>query len=534
MVQIRYAALMLVLTAALCGTAGQAPRFLTDDPIQAMPPPLPLKKIAPQQIGDLRDFLTQSRRPDPPPRKPAGAINTLGEVPDSEWFTNRHAQHRMSRSELQQGPPAEAPVPPFTVTGSKHEGITPGFKMRDARGRQYFVKTDPIGNPEMATGSDVIVSRFLFAIGYNTPKNDAVDLKISDLKLSNKATIKTPGERSRPMIRNDVEQMVNQIPHYPDGSFRIMASLAVPGEPVGPFQFEGTRQDDPNDIVPHEDRRDLRGLYVFSAWLNNTDAKAENSLDVLVSEEGISFVRHYLLDFGSALGSDGDFPKDPRLGHEYMVPKLLDAVKQIVTFGMPPAPWEQAHFPKLPAVGNFESQVFDPDSWKPDYPNPAFIRRLPDDEYWAAKQVMAFTDDDIRAIVEAARFTDPRSTDYIVTTLAERRDKIGRTFFSKVLPLDHFRVENNELMFEDLAVRYRFQPPQPYSFHWRRFDNVTQAHAPVSGSQSAHLPDEAAQAPLGSYFEAVIQKTSEPGKSVSVYLRKERNGYKVVGIDRMP
>src|SRR5262245_21957874 len=247
MVEIRHAALMLVFTAALCGTAGQNPRFLADDPIPAMPPPLSVKKIAPQRVGGLRDFINQSRRPDPPPGKPAGAINTLGEVPDSEWFTNRHAQHRMSRSELQQGPPAEAPVPPFTVTGSKHEGITPGFKMRDARGRQYFVKTDPIGNPEMATGSDVIVSRFLFAIGYNTPKNDAVDLKISDLKLSNKATIKTPGERSRPMIRNDVEQMVNQIPHYPDGSFRIMASLAVPGEPVGPFQFEGTRQDDPND-----------------------------------------------------------------------------------------------------------------------------------------------------------------------------------------------------------------------------------------------------------------------------------------------
>src|SRR5215831_475570 len=218
MVQIRYAALMLVLTAALCGTAGQAPRFLTDDPIQAMPPPLPLKKIAPQQVGDLRDFLTQSRRPDPPPRKPAGAINTLGEVPDSEWFTNRHAQQRMSRSELQQGPPAEAPVPPFTVTGSKHEGITPGFKMRDARDRQYFVKTDPIDNPEMATGSDVIVSRFLYAIGYNTPKNDAVDLKISDLRLSNKSIMKTADGRSRQMTWSDVEQIVNRIPQYPDGS----------------------------------------------------------------------------------------------------------------------------------------------------------------------------------------------------------------------------------------------------------------------------------------------------------------------------
>src|SRR5437762_8186287 len=232
MAQVRQAALMLILTAALWGSArGQAPRFFADDPIQAMPPPLSVKKDVAQNINDLADFLSQSRRSVPPPRSPAGAVNTIGEVPDSEWFTNRHAQRRMSRSELQQGPPAEAPILPFTVTGSKHDGITPGFRVRDAKGRPYFVKTDPIDNPEMATGSDVIVSRFLYAIGYNTPKNEAVDLKLSDLRLSNKAMIAIAGQRPRRMTWNDVEQIVNQIPHYRDGSFRIMASLAIDGEP---------------------------------------------------------------------------------------------------------------------------------------------------------------------------------------------------------------------------------------------------------------------------------------------------------------
>jgi hypothetical protein len=119
-----------------------------------------------------------------------------------------------------------------------------------------------------------------------------------------------------------------------------------------------------------------------------------------------------------------------------------------------------------------------------------------------------------------------------VKTLAERRDKIGRTFFSKVLPLDHFSVENQELIFDDLANRYGFQTPQSYEVRWFSFDNIQQKNTPLSSSGSNHLPGEAFQAASGSYFCAVINSTGDARKTVSVYLRKENNGYKVVGIDR--
>src|SRR6185295_12899210 len=91
----------------------------------------------------------------------------------------------------------------------------------------------------------------------------------------------------------------------PDGSYRVIASKALEGVPLGGFRFHDTRPDDPNDIVPHEHRRELRAYGVFAAWLNHVDAKAINSLDTLVSENGRHVVRHYLLDFGSALGSGG-------------------------------------------------------------------------------------------------------------------------------------------------------------------------------------------------------------------------------------
>src|SRR5262249_623226 len=162
------------------------------------------------------------------------------------------------------------------------DGIMPGLVMEDAKGRRYYVKSDPPNHPELATAAEAIVSRFLYAIGYNTPKNDVVDLKLSDLRLSPKANITPPAARLPGLTWKDVEQFAEQTHHGPDGSFRIIASLAIEGERIGPFRFEGTRSDDPNDITPHENRRDLRGLYVFSAWFNNTDVKPTNSLDTVV------------------------------------------------------------------------------------------------------------------------------------------------------------------------------------------------------------------------------------------------------------
>ena len=88
-----------------------------------------------------------------------------------------------------------------------------------------------------------------------------------------------------------------------------MASRAS-GQAGRPRALRRTRPDDPNDLVPHEDRRELRAYGVFAAWLNHVDAKAINSLDMLVTENGRSFVRHYLVDFGSALGSGGVGPAD--------------------------------------------------------------------------------------------------------------------------------------------------------------------------------------------------------------------------------
>jgi hypothetical protein len=120
----------------------------------------------------------------------------------------------------------------------------------------------------------------------------------------------------------------------------------------------------------------------------------------------------------------------------------------------------------------------------------------------------------------------------MITTLEQRRDKIGRAYFSKLLPLDHFRVEEGELRFDDLAVRYGFHLPRPHRVRWFRFDNLNQTHDPITGANSMQLPVELIQAPANSYFSAVIDTPDQPLKPVSVYIRKHETGYKIVGIDR--
>src|SRR5215467_14343038 len=227
-------------------------KFFPDDPLLKLPPPKSVGNVHDRNTDDNADFIFQSMKPKPRPPVPAGEVNTLGEVPDSQWFTNRHAQHRLTPDELQRGPGnTNAPVAPFRVIGGKSEGITPGFRMRDAAGRLYFVKVDPRSNPEMATTADVIVSKFVWAIGYNAPENYITQATIGDFVLAGDATINGINGRKRQMTWGDFKEIVDRIPKYSDGSFRVMASLSVEGKSIGPFRYEGTRADDPNDVVLH-------------------------------------------------------------------------------------------------------------------------------------------------------------------------------------------------------------------------------------------------------------------------------------------
>ena len=78
--------------------------------------------------------------------------------------------------------------------------------------------------------------------------------------------------------------MLRRAASQPNGKYRVLVSRFADGKPLGNFRYYGTRPDDPNDIVPHEHRRELRAARVFGAWLNHDDSRGVNSLDMLVTE----------------------------------------------------------------------------------------------------------------------------------------------------------------------------------------------------------------------------------------------------------
>jgi hypothetical protein len=217
-------------------------------------------------------------------------------------------------------------------------------------------------------------------------------------------------------------------------------------------------------------------------------------------------------------------PKDARFGYEYIIPKTSTALKKMWSFGLVVEPWERAVHPDDRAVGRFESVVFDPEKWVPNYPNPAFLSRGPEDEYWAAKLVMSFTDEEIRALVDTGQYSSRASADYVTRTLIARRDKIGRTYFQKVLPLDNFRVAGGRLEFEDLAVKHGYVPQRQYQIEWSRFDNDTNVNYVLPEAKDFAIPATPSQ-----YLAAKITVKGDSRHSITVFVRQ---GREVVGIDR--
>jgi len=401
----------------------------------------------------------------PRPQRALG-VNALDEVPDSTWFTNRIGVRELTLDELRRGAAtAGSPEPhkPWTIHSTKVGGASVGFIITDARGVRFLLKFDRAGFPETETATEVITSKLLWACGYNVAEDHVVYLRPEDLAIAPDAIVKDWSGVLGPLDRARLERSLAQIVHEPDGRIRGMASRMIDGKALGGHAAEGVRADDPNDRIPHQLRRDLRGLYAFFSWLDQTDVKEDNTLDMWATDPADPrrhYVKHYLIDFGTSLGGAPLYASDPREGHAYTV-DFPDMLAQLATLGLPERSWERRAAPALRGVGLLDTTTYDPGAWKPETPAYVPLRTADElDKLWAARILVRFTREQIRAVVETARLSDPRAVEYITDALVARQRATARRWFWRTSPLDRFdaAARAGALCFDDLMLSYDLEP----------------------------------------------------------------------------
>jgi len=485
---------------------------------------------------------------------PAGEavnVNALDEVPDSSWFENRIGRFGMTPAAAAEGPCAK-PLPdrkgPWTIKAAKPNGFNPGFFIKASDGQRYLMKFDGVVEGTRPTAADVIGTRLFHAAGFNVPCNRIVYFDRDILRVDPEARSENERGEKVKLGLADVDKVFEKALRLPDGRYRASLSLFVEGKLLGPWTYEGRRADDPNDVVNHEDRRELRGLEVMAAWLAWFDTREQNTMATWVKQGARGWVRHYLLDVGNAFGSIWEPPMmGRRIGHSYYLdfPYVLE---DFVTLGLQERPWDRARFGRTGKVFSYyRVEDFVPDRYRPGYPNPAFVRKSERDAAWMARIVARFSDAHLAAIVRSGLLM-PEYESRLLEVLRGRRDVVLRRYLGRLSPLAwpeaRPRGAGAELCLEDLALtsgvverRERWYGARAWVGSSLEPAHVSSTHWAPDGRICVPLP----QAQKGSVTTPTplvvdVTATTRGGKQtfparVQLYQLDERH-YRVVGLER--
>ena len=485
------------------------------------------------------------------PAQDAANANAFDEVPDSSWFENRLGIRAMTAAEVRRGSCSDRELDPNAPDGAwlidkgKDNGANPGFRVNVEGLGKFMLKSDPETEPDRATGATAVASRIYYAVGYNAPCDTVLYFRPSLLKLKAGLTITDNTGAKKPFDQAALDSLLKRASHR-DGLVRMVASAWLPGKPVGPFRYEGTRSDDPNDVVPHEDRRELRGARLLAAWLNHFDSREQNTMDVFATldknqKQGPGYVQHYIIDMGDCFGSRWTSDSiSRRLGSSYIFDAGQVAV-DFLTLGAVQRPWERAQLTGG-IFGYFSARDFQPEEWRGEYPNPAFMRMQEQDGAWMARILARFTDELLSAAVQVGQY-DSKSERYLLATLIARRNAILARYLTRVSPIASLAADSQGVCGVDLARLTGTIPHDPLAFRayvyrgkeLRAGAKAHFRHEPAAGicldiphqALPVSLPLDAAER----YVVVDITNGSAPGP-LRLHLYDLPNGYQLVGIER--
>ncbi len=445
-------------------------------------------------------------------------VNSLDEVPDSAWFTNRLGVRPLSVDDLRTNAcrqdqllDPDSPDGSWLISDGKTSGSTPGFVIKVPGRGKYLVKVEAHG-PERQVAATVIGEATYWATGYYASCEQALWVRPSVFKLA-------PGLRARRGNFGDLydfdQKAVNELfaqSTMRDGRLRVSASAWVAGHVLQQFRWEGTRPDDPNDVVPHQDRRELRAARLLAAWIGNVDCREGNSLDTWIADapggaadSSPGHVLHYMLGTSASLGNV--WAQDElslRFGYSYLV-DWGDIATEFFTLGASTPVYERVRkAPGHEIFGYWNVADFDPARWKNEYPNPAFDRMTERDGAWMARILARFSPAMVRALAEMGDLRDPPNTAYLAEVLEGRLHKILERYLTRLSPITDVHLEpGDRLCGTDLAEQRGLRAPDRFLYTARRLGGswltvargtgarvcVSLAHVAPDGG----LPDDAAE-----------------------------------------
>jgi len=474
--------------------------------------------------------------------KQADNINLLDEVPESSWYTYRHYYNPMTPVEIARGPNTVQPDTSgiWTIFSAKLEGANPGFFAEDARGNRFLIKFDGPDYPELTTSAEVIGTKIFYAAGYYVPESTITYFNPDKVQVGEGVMVEEMGEE-RQMTQEDYRNIISVAARDDRGYVRALASKFVDGVPLGPWNFKSTRNDDPNDRVAHEHRREIRAMRVISSWLNDTDRRDANTMSVYTDQ---GYIRHLVQDFGNTLGANGASIHYPIYGQAYLVDPRYMMISGL-SLGMYVRPWEeidaQDYIPH-PSVGYFRSETFRPGQWVSVHPIPAFENMTLRDAFWGAKQVMSFSDEDIIAIVKSGQLSNKNAEEYLTQTLIERRDMIGDYWFRKINPIDKFMAKRHAdqvtLAFTDLGTEKGiFNSNSTRYVYTLKLSDGTSLATTVTSERPSFTNSVAGPQPgetliLHYEIRTIRDGVNTSEKKADVYVVEDDNGIRIGGIKR--
>jgi hypothetical protein len=363
-------------------------------------------------------FLTETylRRPviaalDPRRFPRALDVNAMDEVPYSSWFWPVPlSTAQFFRAYNTDGPPQ----PPSTVSGRV---------LTDSRGKKYRLAPDPSDAPATYTAAAVIASRLLRAAGYRTPE----------------------------------VWLVSQ------GGKRMSATRWPLGIELGPTEMSSTRSDDPNDRVDHRDRRSLRAMVVFAAWLDIRSLAPDRVVDAYIGTPPNGHVQHFIVGVGDALAAGSLANPEPlyRPGGKVRG----NGFKNLATLGLarpvPTRPIVKSLLALSPE-GSAEFALSRP--WEP------VDRLLPDDGYWAAKRILRIPQSIIRESIRLADLPEEGVASHIERALEVRRQLLAKSWLARVTPCEFLALDRANLVLRDESVAWDFERASESRYVVRFFD----------------------------------------------------------------